>query len=417
MATCSGPSSGDSWPCWSRSSRTTTSCRCALATAGRQPSIGLNYLTSDDGLWFTLADVLVAKLTTGKHAAHPAGAALSPKGEQENLAAIDLMGKRDYRVDPYRDDLYRRLIELRSAAKRGRERRGRQATHNCAEQLDAEQQALKICANAVCYGIHVRVKRRQARKPATCPTGASTDKRGQPHAGHRGAGAVLPSPAGHTDDRSGPPACLGIAEHLADGEGIGWAFCDTDSFALARPEGMSDADFIERAERVRQWFEPLNPYEGAGELFKCEEQNFRLAGGKPTSQLAPLYCFAVSAKRYALFNLDRHHRPVLRKVSGHGLGHLLPPYGDEPRRRRSRHRVSPLADLGVGIRRWQHDLWYLIVLAALEGHPDQVAFAELPGFDAPAISQYAATTPELLSWFAAFNRGGPIGSRCGPSAF
>ncbi len=30
--------------------------------AGKQPSIGLNYLTSDDGLWFTLADVLYSKL-------------------------------------------------------------------------------------------------------------------------------------------------------------------------------------------------------------------------------------------------------------------------------------------------------------------------------------------------------------------
>ena len=110
---------------------------------------------------------------------------------------------------------------------------------------------------------------------------------------------------------------LAIAENLAEAEGIGWAFCDTDSLALARPTGMVDAEFVERAERVRQWFEPLNPYESAGELFKLEEQNYLLRGGKPTRQFALLHCFAVSTKRYALFNCDRHRRPVLRKVSGH----------------------------------------------------------------------------------------------------
>ena len=87
-------------------------------------------------------------------------------------------------------------------------------------------------------------------------------------------------------------------------------------FALARPEGMSDAEFLERAERVRRWFEPLNPYDGAGELFKLEEQNFRLAGWQADRSAAPLYCFAVSAKRYALFNLDRHHARCCARSPG-----------------------------------------------------------------------------------------------------
>ncbi len=33
-----------------------------------------------------------------------------------------------------------------------------------------------------------------------------------------------------------------------------------------------------------------------------------------------LYVYVSSAKRYALFNLDRKGRPVLRKASQHGLG-------------------------------------------------------------------------------------------------
>jgi len=38
--------------------------------------------------------------------------------------------------------------------------------------------------------------------------------------------------------------------------------------------------------------------------------------------------FAGVAKRYALFNIDAHGRPILRKASAHGLGHLIDPYDD-----------------------------------------------------------------------------------------
>ncbi len=76
-----------------------------------------------------------------------------------------------------------------------------------------------------------------------------------------------------------------------------------------------------------------------------------------------------------------------------------------------------LADLGVGIRRWQHDLWYLTVLAALQGRPDQVDLGELPGFDLPALSRYAATTPDCSPGLPPTTKAGPTASRCGPSAF
>ena len=38
--------------------------------------------------------------------------------------------------------------------------------------------------------------------------------------------------------------------------------------------------------------------------------------------LEPLYCYTISSKRYVLFNLDAKGRPILRKASAHGLGHL-----------------------------------------------------------------------------------------------
>jgi hypothetical protein len=57
------------------------------------------------------------------------------------------------------------------------------------------------------------------------------------------------------------------------------------------------------------------------------------------------------------------------------------------------------------------------VEAALEGHPAQVRLDDLPGFDAPAHSRYAATTPSLLHWFDAYNDGKPYRDQVRPFAF
>ena len=42
---------------------------------------------------------------------------------------------------------------------------------------------------------------------------------------------------------------------------------------------------------------------------------------------------------------------------------------------------------------------------------------EMPAFDAPAVSQYAATTPELLRWFDGYNETQPSGHRVLPFGF
>ncbi len=46
--------------------------------------------------------------------------------------------------------------------------------------------------------------------------------------------------------------------------------------------------------------------------------------------LVGVECFALAAKRYALFRRDGRGRPVIVKASEHGLGHLMDPR-DPPR--------------------------------------------------------------------------------------
>ena len=156
-----------------------------------------------------------------------------------------------------------------------------------------------------------------------------------------------------------------------------------------------------KVEAVRQWFEPLNPYARKESLLKLEDVNFGIRlnkDGKP--KLEKLYCYPISPKRDALFNL-RGGRPIIRSAMAHGLGHLRAPYSDD---NAPPHLPKPEVKLSdIGVDRWQHDFWVQLVQATLSDHPDQVDLAKLPGFDLPAVSRYGATTPELLNWFDQWN--------------
>jgi hypothetical protein len=110
---------------------------------------------------------------------------------------------------------------------------------------------------------------------------------------------------------------------------------------LTKPDGMEEADCVSTAREVRDWFTLLNPYEYKGELFNVEDANKRVKRGEIADELEPLYGLAVSAKRYALFNLDKGGCPVMRKVSAHGLGQLRPRYKEERAPRRFRNPSYP----------------------------------------------------------------------------
>lgn len=197
--------------------------------------------------------------------------------------------------------------------------------------------------------------------------------------------------------------------------GLEWTFMDTDSCAVTMPDGMDQDEFVTRTRAVLDWFEPLKPYRIDDPLFKLEDANFAIdEHGQLTDRLAPLYCFAVSAKRYCLFNIV-DGRPVLRKASAYGLGHLLPPYRPDEAPESIPAPVVRERDLGVS--RWQHDLWYRIVLAALEGHPEEVDLMDMAALDRKAISRYAATTPALLRLFDRFNAGKPYSEQVRPFGF
>jgi len=181
--------------------------------------------------------------------------------------------------------------------------------------------------------------------------------------------------------------------------------------AIAKPEDMGQETFFARAKSVAEWFTPLNPYEVKGPLLKIKDINYAIGSKK----LAPLYCLAISSKRYVLFNLDEQRRPIIRKASAHGLGHLIAPYGSEEAPPNIPAPAAPLSEIGV--ERWQYDLWFQITRAALDGHPEQVDLTYHPALQLPAMSRYVVTTPALERWFKKYNAKRPYEDRVKPFIF
>lgn len=366
-------------------------------------TIALNHLRSEESLWFTLADCVAAKFLSGKTPIIQEAISFSPDVIQSGLTPIDFAGNPDFRVDPRTDDLFKRVIELRQEVKSSIS----SAPAQQRDALKATEQALKLFANSTSYGINIEVIVENHSKKHDAelygledePVGVRAFQEEQPGKYFHPLLAVLITGAARL--------MLALAETLVMQKGLDWALCDTDSMALARPDGMTETHFIAKAREVVEWFQALNPYSGNDPLFKIEAENFPIIGGSKNPSEAPLYCLAISAKRYALFNLDPDGRPILRKISGHGLGHLLPPVGSEAG---SIGVPEPQMNLAAdAVPRWQHDVWFRIIEAQQAADTSSALVVPVPryndliGFTDPAFSRYGATTPRLLAWFKTLN--------------
>ena len=364
----------------------------AAYCAEKSATIGLNYLTAQP-VWMTLADCIAGQLLSGKTPQVEEAIAFKPMSPQPSLKPVNFLGR--YKIDPCQDDLFQRIVQLRILEKdHGETLSG--VEKGVSEDLS---QFLKIVANSTSYGIFIQVNVETETTPVDLEVFASD-----------GASFSMPfrkverpGPYYHpllaTLITGGARLMLALAEHRATQEGLDWVFCDTDSLALAKPDDMVEADFEAAARRVIDWFLPLDPYEVDKSILKAERANFSLNDASITE---PLYCLAISSKRYVLFNIDADGEPVVRKGSAHGLGHLKSPYGvDDP----APGIPEPNKDAAKDLPRWQHDLWWEMVKCALAGDIHDMAYDYHPALRQPAVSQYSATSPDLLRWFKAWNLG------------
>jgi hypothetical protein len=258
-------------------------------------TIGVNRLTSREPMWFTLADVLAAKLLGGKVPEIVSAIRFEAMGPQADLKPVMLAG---VEVRPSTDDFYALLINQRRRVQAMED----EAPADEKAALGASQQGLKILANSTSYGIFVELNVQQldSSQVVTCYdfrgvgrkiTTSKIEDTGRYY--HPLLGSLITGAA---------RLMLALAERNALDLGLGWAFCDTDSLAIANAAGLPEPEFVERVEAVRAWFEPLNPYDAKGSILQLEKVNFPVGEHRNPAALRPVNCLAISAKRYALFD-------------------------------------------------------------------------------------------------------------------
>jgi hypothetical protein len=285
-------------------------------------TIGANYLSSETPLWFTLADALATKLLTGRTPEIVRAILFEPGEPQLGLKPVLISGKRAYRVDPRKEDFFKRVIELRHEVKA----RAESAQGSELEALDAEQLALKIVANATSYGCFAETnvqEHSEAIRVAVHSADAEPFEHGTKNEEKPGRFFY---PLLATFVTGAARLMLAITEKLAAEHQLDCAACDTDSKCLAKRSEMDRATFRKCVDAIVRWFEPLNPYHFGGSILKVEDINFSL---DDRTAWEPLFCWCVSAKRYALFNVGADGLPIIRKASAHGLGHLRAPYDEK----------------------------------------------------------------------------------------
>jgi len=249
-------------------------------------NIGINYLTADKELWYTIQDIIASKILTGKIPEIVDAITFLPYGKQENLKDVKIASI----TISANEDFIKKLIEERIKVKKIK-----------GENWEQIQLILKIIANATSYGIYIEENPQSLDKEEDIDVYSvdaftfSTDKiekQGQYF-----------NPIMATLITSSARLILAIAEKIADEKGY-FAYCDTDSIFI-KPDIAKD---------IQEFFKPLNPYSLPEEMFKIEKDD-------NNNSLENVMFYGISAKRYCLYD-NENGEITIRKYSSHGLGHL-----------------------------------------------------------------------------------------------
>ena len=189
----------------------------------RSWGIGINPLTSERPLWYTLADAAASKLLSEKSPRVLRAIRLEAEGGPlPDLRPVEMPG--GVRIDPRRQDFFRAVVEeRRKLAQRG---------DLSARERERADQFLKVLANSASYGIYaetIRHERPGKRRRAVRVHGLDefTDRVLTPES--PGEFAFPPMAACIT---GAAKLMLALLERRVAQAGGSYAFCDTDSMAV-----------------------------------------------------------------------------------------------------------------------------------------------------------------------------------------
>ena len=270
-------------------------------------NIGINHITSEEPMWYALADVVSSKILNGKTPKILMAISFHASGVQKRLKPITLIGGQT--VDPNVDDFYIRLMNYRQAVK---EQMNQAATEEDKARLDTLQRAIKVITNATCYGIFIEMNPRNENMEVSV---YGLNKSFDAEISRFEEIGPFFNPILATMITASSRLVLAITEGILQKHHATYAFCDTDSMAV--PEQYVD--------EIQSFFQKLSPYEFNAKLFKLEKENFHPV----TKVRLKLWFYGISAKRYVLYYFE-NGIPVIRKHSLHGLGHILNPFRGVP---------------------------------------------------------------------------------------
>jgi hypothetical protein len=388
--------------------------------------IGVNPYRYRGDAWYALGDVIAAVLLMTQPTPPTIKRAiqLAPRGTKRGLKSLALRGT--VPVDPSRDDFFRLVIEER--------RRIQADTSRPGEERQRLDRFLKVLANATSFGILAEYLRRdQTTASKVTVHGPDRESFENKTTTPEDAGLYCFPPLASCVT-AGARLMLALLERKVTDQGGSYAFCDTDSMAIVAtqrgdlfacpggserlPDGRDGMTALSwrSVDVIVEGFAALNPYEGDAiprSILQLEEENY----DADTSVQDQLWCYAISAKRYTLFNweggnltlraatdlneaadqADDTSAPGLRKPSEHGLGHLLNPTELDPDNPR---------------REWISITWDHLLRAELGLSSIAPAW-----FDTPAISRITVSTPTVRDWFRDINRDRPYADQIKPANF
>jgi len=372
---------------------------------GTEWTVGVNHLTAEAPLWFAIPDLVASKLFTGRAPKIRRAFRLVPKGRQASLRTVRLRGV--VPVDPRRQNLFKTVIEERQRIKKDPDL--------SEAERDRMQLLLKTFANAGSFGIFVEMNR----KPLRSGESETLSVYGR-EGGFESPSRVPEEPGPFCFPpmasliTAGARLMLALLERCVTDAGGTYAFADTDSMAIVASESggllpcdggpyrLPDGTPAIRAlswgkvDSIMNRFQTLNPYDRKAvpqSILKIEEVNFDPETGKQR----PVYAFAISAKRYALFTIDSEGHPEVIKggYSEHGLGQLLNP-------------LDPDSDE----KKWIRLVWQGIVGEALGGPRFKPEWA-----NRPAVMRSSVSTWDLHHRFDRINRKRPYAKQVKPFNF
>jgi len=364
-----------------------------------QYNVGVNRLHSPRPLWYSIPDVIASTLLTGKPPRVVRAIRFVPAGER--LATLEPVKLADtIEVDPRKVDFFQTVVEERQRLKK----QTKEHPDKCPCELCRAERFLKVLANSGSYGIYVEMLREDSAEPQELTVhGAWDDAWTTKTTATETAQEFCYPPIGAAITGAAR-LMLALVERLVTDAGGTWLFADTDSMAIVATktgglipcEGGSHvtadgrpavlALSTEQVEAIRLAMNRLNPYDrdAVTALFKRESESWG---------------YAISAKRYVLFDYDDAGRPVIaperHKWSEHGLGLYLNP-------------TDPESD----DRDWMRQVWQYLLD---EAHGLRPALPEWA--DRPALTKTVVSSPFVARALRYYNAGKPFAVQVKPFNF